>query len=243
MKYIVLGDDAKEYGPIDAETLRKWVENGRVLPHTQVRNALLKNKWGDAEKIDFLHDAFAVLGEKRHEEATPVDRFREVLFSIAGGKKKEKTKLSTFRRAYVPQPAPVPLRMMAWIFDMILLGALGVVFLAVFWSAEKSGHAANPTFHFLAAVFTACALLYYGIALGIYAQTVGMWFWGIMLAKRGDEPDDVEEVYLLRAYGFTLAMTLFGVLSPLALFLPRQRTLHDLFTGCVVIRIAAKPKA
>lgn len=243
MKYIVLGDDAKEYGPIDAETLRKWVENGRVMPHTQVRNALLKNKWGAAEKIDFLHDAFEVLGEKRDEEASPVDRLREVIFSIVGGKKREKKKLSAFRRAYVPQPASVPLRMMAWIFDMVVLAVLGGMFVAVFWAAEKSGYGANPAFHFLAAVFTACALLYYGIALGIYAQTLGMWFWGIMLAKRGDEADDIEEVFLLRAYGFTLAMVLFGALSPLALFLPRQRTLHDRLTGCVVISISAKPRA
>jgi uncharacterized RDD family membrane protein YckC len=243
MKYIVLGDDAKEYGPIDAETLRKWVENGRVLPHTQVRNALLKNKWSNAEKIDFLQDAFAVLNEKRQEEATPIDRLREALFAVVGGKKKEKKKLSAFRRAYVPQPASVPLRMLAWVFDMIVLGALGILFLAVFWAAEKAGYAANPTFHFLAAVFTACALLYYGIGLGVYAQTLGMWFWGLLLAKRGDEPDDTEEVYLLRAYSFTLAMVLFGVLSPLALFLPRQRALHDLLTGCVVISISAKPRA
>jgi len=243
MKYVILGDDAKEYGPIDAETLRKWVESGRVLPHTQVRNALLKNKWGRADKLDFLQDAFAVLGEKRFEEAGILDRLRDLLFQASGGKREPKPKNTTFRHAYVPQPASAVLRLLAFIVDVAVLAALAAGFAILFWLAVKAGYGPNPAFRFLAGAFILCTLLYYGLALAIYAQTVGMWFWGIMLAKRGESPDDLAEAYFLRAYCFALAMILFGVLTPLTLILPRQRAIHDLLTGCVVVGIAAKPKA
>ena len=38
MRYHVLGGDGKQYGPIDIETLRRWADEGRVLPDTQVRD-------------------------------------------------------------------------------------------------------------------------------------------------------------------------------------------------------------
>jgi len=38
MQYHVLGGDGKQYGPIDVETLRRWADEGRILPDTQVRD-------------------------------------------------------------------------------------------------------------------------------------------------------------------------------------------------------------
>jgi uncharacterized RDD family membrane protein YckC len=243
MKYVILGEDAKEYGPIDGETLRKWVESGRVLPHTQVRNALLKTKWGRADKLEFLQDAFAVLGEKRFEEAGILDRLRDLLFHASGGKREPKPKNTAFRHSYVPQPASAVLRLLAFIADGVVLTALAGGFAIVFWLAVKAGYGPNPAFQFLGGIYVLCVLLYYGVALGTYAQTAGMWFWGIMLAKQGEEADDLEEAYPLRAYSFALAMFVLGALTPLCLILPRQRAIHDLLTGCVVVGIAAKPKA
>ena len=63
MKYIILGEDKKEYGPIDGETLRKWVESGRVLAETPVRNAMIK-KWGKAQDLEFLAPSLALQAEK-----------------------------------------------------------------------------------------------------------------------------------------------------------------------------------
>ena len=59
MEYIVLGQDDNEYGPVDADTLKKWVEHGRVFRDTQVRNSLMK-KWTEAGTLDFLEEAFAM---------------------------------------------------------------------------------------------------------------------------------------------------------------------------------------
>lgn len=244
MKYVVLGDDAKEYGPIDGETLRKWVESGRVLPDTQVRNALLKNKWCNASSIDFLDQAFVVLKDRNHEETSLVDRLRG-MFSLVKSKSEENpSKKSTFRHVYVPQPASLILRTCAGVTDLLLMGLLAVFFMGMFWVAVHGGCEPNSAWRWLVAGYLGGALSYYGLTLGCYAQTGGMWFWGIMLAKAGKEANELEEAYLLRAYCFALGMLLFGIFSPLSILLtPRRRAVHDLLTGCVVVGIAARPKA
>ena len=141
MKYMVLGDDGREYGPIDAETLRKWVKSGRVLPHTQVRNALLKNKWGDAAKLDFLGDAFVVLSDRRHQEAGWFERLCES-FSQAGKEQDqgggEVKKNTAFRHAYAPQPASLVLRGLALLTDLLVLALAAIILLFVFGMAVKA---------------------------------------------------------------------------------------------------------
>ena len=38
MQYMVTGMDGKEYGPTDLDTLRAWVAENRLAPHTQLRD-------------------------------------------------------------------------------------------------------------------------------------------------------------------------------------------------------------
>lgn len=38
MQYMVVGADGKEYGPSDVSTLKTWVSEGRIMPHSQLRD-------------------------------------------------------------------------------------------------------------------------------------------------------------------------------------------------------------
>ncbi len=38
MQYMVTGADGKEYGPTDVTTLKSWVSENRLAPHTQLRD-------------------------------------------------------------------------------------------------------------------------------------------------------------------------------------------------------------
>lgn len=94
----------------------------------------------------------------------------------------------------------------------------------------------------LSKVFTAAAmaflpllLLYYAISLGYYAQTPGMWFYGIFICRR-----DEEEVYFFRAFCYTLLMLVFGILTPLFMLL-FKRGPHDILSGVYVYSVVAKP--
>jgi hypothetical protein len=287
---------------VDEETLRKWTSSGRILPHTQIRNALIK-KWNKASELDFLLSSFAVQGSREQKEKNFFRKFSDHLDIIFGGGKTTKKELTpwetSFRNKYIHEPASVSVRIAAFAFDLIVIGGFSI-FLMLHFSAsfthpekpvpkesetseispdsntvtpvvasvkpsdgtvspDSSGatqatvqtppEIAPPTPESVAEVNSAFSrsfcillafvLLYYGLSLGIFAQTFGMWFWGIMLAKT-----DLEEVLFGRAYFFTVLMLLIGVLSPLVVFFnPYKRSLHEILSGTMVIRTAASPKA
>lgn len=303
MKYLIQGEDGKEYGPIDEETLRKWTEAGRIVPHTPVRNTLIK-KWNKASDLDFLLPAFAVQGSREEKEKGALRRFSDHLNAIFGGgkanKKKEETPWETsFKNKYIHDPASISVRLAAFSFDLIIIGGFAIFLLLHFSAsfthperpvqketsvsdlppasttapapdtakaAPTAGSTASPAsagsdtgvpkaqeappspesveevnsaFNRSFYIFVTCILLYYGLSLGIFAQTFGMWFWGLIIAKT-----DLGEVLFGRAYFFTVLMLLIGVLSPLVVYFnPYKRSLHEILSGTMIIRTAARPKA
>lgn len=237
MKYIIFAEDGKEYGPVDSETLRKWVESGRVLPSTQVRNVMVK-RWNRAGDLDFLKESFQKQAAKIEESKSSFEHGMEFLKSVFAGKKKKGEKTTAFRYEFIPNPASVFLRTAAFIFDAILILFFGLVLSLIFAMAIKSGYAPNTAFSILFITFYLGILLYYSICLGLYAQTFGMWFWGIMIVS-----SDIDEVFLGRAYFHTVCMLIFGIISPLMVYLnPEKRSLHEYICGTKIIGIAAKPK-
>ena len=298
MEYIVLGKDGKEYGPVDGETLRKWVEHGRVQHDSQIRNALVR-KWNNARDIDILQESFAV-----QEAIAEQEQSKGLLGGLLGsGQTSEKPtapkeKSTAFKYQYVPDPVGPKLRIFSALTDMLVVGAFGaVIFLlmnisagtlalgefSLGWETESAAEKAAPDKTSTEAndaskgemdtvdeteepaapevpawtqvpkkkiktlnaiypryftLFAIGALLYLGIGLGLFAQTVGMWFWGIILVKGHDE-----EAYPARAFAFAIAMLLMGFLSPLVTLInPAKRSVHEYLTGTRLIKVAAKPK-
>lgn len=95
----------------------------------------------------------------------------------------------------------------------------------------------------LTRIFTWCTIflafwvvIYYGCTLGYYAQTFGMWFWGIFITK-----SRIKEVYFFRAFVFTVLMFAVGIISPLFIYIT-GRGLHDFLSGVRIIRVAGKTK-
>ncbi|HPN83704.1 MAG TPA: RDD family protein [Victivallales bacterium] len=237
MKYIIFADDGKEYGPVDAETLRKWVEGGRVLPHTQVRNMMMK-KWNRASDLDFLKEAFDKQEEKVEEQKSPFEHGMEFLRGIFKSKKAEEPKSTAFRNTYIPNPASLSLRIGAFLFDLIIILFYALILSLIFAMSMKAGFDVNSAFILMFFAFFVGVVIYYAATLGVYAQTFGMWFWGIMIVS-----SDVGEVLLGRAYFYTLCMVMLGVSSPLVVYLnPDKRSLPEYISGTKIIRISAKPK-
>lgn len=77
-------------------------------------------------------------------------------------------------------------------------------------------------------------LLYYGISLGYFAQSPGMWYFGIFICNRNQK-----ETYFFRAFCFTILMLIFGILMPLSV-LAFKRGVHDLLCGVYVYSVVAK---
>ncbi len=82
-------------------------------------------------------------------------------------------------------------------------------------------------------LMTLIVLLYYALSLAVFAQTVGMWFWGIFLTRH-----DIQEVYFLRALVYSVLLVLLGILMiPMVYFF--RRSAADLICGVRQIGVAS----
>ncbi len=298
MKYVILGDDNKEYGPIDGDTLVKWVEHGRVHPETPVRNTMIK-KWNKAKDFDFLKQPFAVQFQQAEKEKSFKEKTVDALLSIIRTKKTKNIFMdgTAFRHAYIHENAGVFLRIATACTDGIVVFiyflVLAFICSAVVQSeggmpaetspsapgadlsssapgaagsdaavpaapappaAESQGSEAasamsaspplnsdlvNSVFSKAFIAFVLGILLYYGITLGLFAQTFGMWFWGLLIVRK-----DLGEVFLGRAYLYSFLMLALGLPSLLLVYLsPYRRSLQEILTNTMLIRTAARPKA
>lgn len=80
-------------------------------------------------------------------------------------------------------------------------------------------------------------LLYYTLAFSIFAQTLGMWFWGIFLTR-----SKVAEVLPFRAALYTACMLLFGILM-IPMVLISKRSLADWLCGVRQIGVGSVSKS
>ncbi|MBU8901307.1 MAG: RDD family protein [Victivallales bacterium] len=127
MEYIIKDVNGEEHGPIDAETLAKWVDEDRVLAETQVRSSLMAN-WKNAEHVAFLAERFAEQELRRQKSATMAEKSGSIL-------KKAKSRLSdkltpkvqsTFEQKRPPQYAQMKIRFMAGLYDLVLIMLIGI---------------------------------------------------------------------------------------------------------------------
>jgi uncharacterized RDD family membrane protein YckC len=247
MKYIVL-IEAEEHGPISPDVLIEWVGNGRVQPKTQVRNSMI-NKWREAKDYDFLADAF--LKQKTAFEQNKPEKDgnnsgylkKSGLRTAKEGENVGKEEvLTAFKNPFLPDPAPVSLRILAALFDYILIGGVITCFFVIgfFFTGISFDLTLNPALYLFCFIFFIFLLTYYTVCLGKFAQTFGMWFWGILIVRKGD---DAGPVYLGRAFLYTALMLIFGILSPFFIYVSGgKRALHDIFSGTQVVRISARLK-
>lgn len=318
MEYIVLGKNNEEYGPVDQETLLKWVEHGRVLKDSKIRNSLMK-QWHEAGKLDFLEDAFSVQEVHEEEEAsTPTGLLKGFLGLNAKKHEVEKAKgkqATAFVQKYTPAPATVYQRIATFATDAVLLSLVALILFFTMvittntWVEVKSERFGkiekelteeadkvafdadsdpevvqveedadvkgdveavakdvdsaiseedadedveeeatvvvfppvkkmHSTFKFFFAIFIIITLLYYGISLGIYAQTYGMHYWGIFIVKGYND-----EALPARTFAFAILSLFFAPLTPIVVFInPAHRSIHGYITGTRLIKITATSK-
>lgn len=295
MKYIILGKDNEEYGPVDQETLLKWVEHGRVSKTSKVRNALIK-QWSDAGKLDFLEEAFKLQELNEDKEVASSSGRLKGLFGLNPKKVKQEPtsqgeKATAYVQRYSPMPASIFQRVAVFAIDGILISTVALILFFTMvivtgtWVSvenqnfgevasdvateeakieneiDKNGETVDEevktqpeepaniatfpppkqmqvTFNFFFSVLAISILLYYGISLGIYAQTYGMWYWGVIIVK-----GDNDEAFPARTFAFAILSIIFAPITPIVVLLnPAHRSIHGYITGTRLIRITATSK-
>ena len=114
MQYIVKGADGKEYGPVDKDVLGQWVESGRILSDTMVRNTLVTS-FQPAKKISELEQYFV-------QENKVVDKNTGKVLAIH----------SLTEAIFRSKPAGVTRRFLSWVSDLVILFLVAFATLQVF---------------------------------------------------------------------------------------------------------------
>jgi uncharacterized RDD family membrane protein YckC len=230
MEYLIRTADGLEYGPADEATLVQWAKDGRITSSCQIRNTLM-SKWHVASEVPFLKDyareveikSDVKVGDKVAKFLNPTEDMQE--------QKQQASRSLNKPGIFKYTPGTAPLRALAATFDTLISGVIAAV---VFVLCQKFVAPAGQDIAYL--VFTlstlALILLYYGVSMGFYAQTVGQYFWGLMVLRKEGGP-----VLLARAMVFTLFMIPFGITTPILAYCTRsRRAVQDMATGVVVCR-------
>lgn len=128
MQYIIKDSNNEEHGPIDAETLAKWVDEDRVTAETAVRSSLMPN-WKTADNLTFLAERLAEQELRRQKAATLAEKSGSV-FQNAKKRLGEKFKSkvhSKFEQKRPPQYVQMAPRFLAGLFDTALIIIVGVI--------------------------------------------------------------------------------------------------------------------
>ncbi len=126
MQYIIKDINNEEHGPIDAETLAKWVDEDRVTAATSVRSSLMPN-WKTADQIAFLAERLAEQEIRKQKAATLAEKSGSV-FQKAKKRMGEKftTKVgSNFEQKRPPMYARMAPRFLAGLYDIVLIILIG----------------------------------------------------------------------------------------------------------------------
>ncbi len=223
MKFYYISAAGEQTGPVDEAVIRQEIAAGRIGRDSAVRNALL-GEFRSAGEFDCFAEVLAEAEGRGAVNGAAAEKSGVVrhLFSLAGEKKKRS---SALERSFKPEAAGVTVRFMAWLTDFIIFAAAGAVFL---YLAGIS--AASVRIMCYGMIFF--ALLYYSITLGVFAQTFGMYFWGIFLRR-----SDGGEAYMQRCFIYALLLLPLGFVC-MIFFVPLTgRNLPELLTGTHVIRV------
>ena len=126
MQYIIRDINNEEHGPIDAETLAKWVDEDRITADTSVRSSLMAN-WKTADQVPFLTERLAEQHLRKQNAATMVQKSGSILGNVKkrlGEKIAPKTQ-SKFEQKRPPQYAQMAPRFLAGLYDFALIMLIG----------------------------------------------------------------------------------------------------------------------
>ena len=217
MNYVVKTEDGKEFGPVNQDTLIQWAENGRITSKCQIRNVLME-KWSSADEVPFLEQLVTDPVEVDLDD----DEEQTTVYSL--------THAGSFKFMYA-NPFQ---RLMAWLFDSLFIGTLALLsFIIGDYLIVYAGLSESIFFPIFTIGLLCFTMFYYTISLGFKAQTLGQWFWGIMIIRPSGQP-----VFLWRAFLFSILTWMFLPLTPLSAI--TKRSIQDQIMGVRTVKITLR---
>ncbi len=232
MKFIYIDKNGETHGPADQVQVERAIAAGLIDRNSALRNAML-GEFRTVGEFKCFEKALIAAGQAEGKDGEGEGGKKSasgIWASLMECSRKNSDVSSAFSREYLPKAAPFFTRLLAAFTDFILLGIIGVVLLLLL--PRTAGNVSLVCTLMLIAAF-----FYYSISLSVYAQTIGMYYWGIFLARK-----DLEEAYFLRCFFYTyLWMITFPLLIICFPFF--KRNLAELLTGTRVICVYGAARA
>lgn len=230
--YLLKTVDGDEYGPVDQDCLIRWAENGRVTAYCQIRSTLIA-RWENACEVPFLREILLqAVAEQAVTKASLWSRVKQRATMRA-------TEAVAVNGLHEVRPddfeaAPLGLRLAAGVVDgvAIVLWAVALFLIFALLYARRVMDA-DSAFYLGLLICYGLGLLGFAWLLSQAGQTPGQRFWGIILIRRTGE-----QFYLGRAYAYGVLTVLFGVFSPLVMFVAgSHRSLQEILTGTRMVKV------
>ena len=231
-KYKVRTPDGQVYGPMEQGGLVQWAREGRITRETEVSSTLL-SRWKKPEEIPFLAEIVAAHeAEEAAQEGPSVgERLRKTVTRTA--ERPESIHGLTQQRRFECTPASLQFRLLSAVIDLAVVIVIAVVVYATAALVQVTGLlGAAGTVVAGVLFFYAAVVGYFALTLAFRAQTIGQWFWGVMVVRYVE----AKPVYAGRALLFTFATLLLGWLTPFSVFVLQGRALNERVSGTRVIR-------
>lgn len=246
MEYFIQDTKGQEQGPIDQGTLIDWAKKGQVTPQTNVRNTLMKN-WKLAKDIVILTSIFKEQADLQSHKLG--NRLKE---NATSHRENQEIKNLNLTKDSVKQPS-IQFRLGSFILDLTILVAISYAALFIYLNFISTDLTTSPealfqkligsaslaeseaTLLFESAVaFIILMQLYWTFTIGLWAQTIGQKFFGIMQIKHNTLG---APVLLARAYFYSLFFVIFFPINFFFIFVFR-RGLHETLSGSSVVNVS-----
>lgn len=223
MEYMVKDLEGNVYGPVTQSDLEEWAKDERLRPDSEIRNVMFKH-WRTAEEYAFLAPLL-----KPWDDKDVMNRPDPVKVHTNNTAARSLTNSFIFRFT----PAGLYQRVTGYIVDVTIITLIWVTLSCVSVSLLSQEVVFSSLFTSLnIALFVFIYLLYFTMLIGLRAQTLGHWFWGIMVVSSNDG----SPVMLGRAFTYSLLLLLTWWAAPYGAYItPAKRTLHGYLANCRVI--------
>ncbi|MEN9360928.1 MAG: domain 2 [Verrucomicrobiota bacterium] len=198
--------NGEEHGPYDDSTLQSMARQQEFGPEDLVRNSLMKTG-KPAREIPILKEIFAAAAPKKQEAQKFAQNLHRSKDSI--------------------KPGPPAWRALAFLIDLACLAPFifGIMTLT---ESLKGGPDYLATLLALSLLFS---IFFFAINLGLFAQTPGMRFFGLMIIR-----GEGEAVLLGRSFTHAALGILLLPLLPIAVY-AFHRGPHEILAGTRLVKV------
>ena len=228
MEYTVSINNNK-YGPINELTLENWVEEGRILPESIVKDCE-SGETIKAKDLSFLTEAFILQAKN----------FKQNLVKSTIGIKQNLTLRTEVESEETVNSLDLSqvkylIRVKAALIDMMFLLFLACIFfLGINFMIFKEISTIDFILYVFFPLIFSTSIMYFAFQISYFRRTFGMRLFGLIMTRNSDV---LKDIFLFRSFFYTIIMILSCMVNFILVYIGGYKiVLQNIITDINVIR-------